>query len=367
MTLYQDISYLQMCYALAEKAFGRVSPNPYVGAVIVKNGMIVGHGYHKGPGKAHAEALALERAGSKAENATAYINLEPCVHWGRTPPCIDKILGAEVKRVVISSIDPNPQVNGKGIEKMRKAGIEVSLGLLKEKNSLLNEAYLKYIQTQIPFVTLKAALSLDGKTATRTYSSKWISSSQTRKYMHLLRGEHDAIMVGINTVLKDDPRLTVRHPSLPGKTIIRVVLDSNLRIPLTSKLLSTLSKGDIVIFTLKQSHLEKKKILQEKGIKVISVPQKNNRVDIKKVLAWLGKNQISSVLVEGGNLLHTHLLESKIADKMVLSLSPKLVGGEQAPCFFEGKGASTINKSIKLKKIKTFKIENDIIVQGYLP
>jgi diaminohydroxyphosphoribosylaminopyrimidine deaminase / 5-amino-6-(5-phosphoribosylamino)uracil reductase len=366
MSVYKDISYLHMCYALAEKAIGWASPNPYVGAVIVKDEMIVGHGYHEKPGKPHAEAVALNKAGSKAKNATAYINLEPCVHWGRTPPCIDKILESELQRVVISSIDPNPLVNGKGIEKMRKAGIRVSLGLLEEKNNRLNEAYFKYIQTKIPFVTLKAALSLDGKTATKTFSSKWISSPQTREYMHLIRGEHDAIMVGINTILKDDPQLTVRHPGWPGKKIIRVILDSNLRIPLKSKILSTLSKGNILIFTLRRSSSEKKDMLEKQGVKVISTPEKNNKVDLKKVLDWLGENHISSVLVEGGSFLHTQILESKTADKMFLSISPKLVGGQQAPCFFQGKGIEIMSKSMKLKNIKTIKIGSDIIAQGYL-
>jgi diaminohydroxyphosphoribosylaminopyrimidine deaminase/5-amino-6-(5-phosphoribosylamino)uracil reductase len=367
MNKYKDISYLQMCYALAEKAIGWASPNPYVGAVIVKNDMIVGYGYHEKPGEPHAEVVALKKAGPRAKNATAYINLEPCVHWGRTPPCIDKILKAELKRVVISSIDPNPLVNGKGIEKMKKAGIKVSLGLLKEKNNRLNEAYLKYIQSKVPFVTLKAALSLDGKTATKTFSSKWISSPQTREYMHLIRGEHDAIMVGINTILKDDPQLTVRHPCWPGKKIVRVVLDSNLRIPLKSKILSTLSKGELFIFTLKKSSSDKKDILEKKGAKVITVPDKNNRVDLKKTLNWLGENQISSVLVEGGSRLHTQILESRTADKIILSISQKLIGGRQAPCFFQGKGAEILPESIKLKKIETFKIGSDIIIQGYSP
>jgi len=366
MNVHKDISYLQMCYALAEKAIGWTSPNPYVGAVIVKNGVIIGHGYHERPGKAHAEAVALAKAGSRANKATAYINLEPCVHWGRTPPCIDKIISAQLKRIVVSSIDPNPLVNGKGIERMKQAGIQVSLGLLEEKNKRINEAYIKYIQSEIPFITLKTALSLDGKTATKTYASKWISSSQTRKYMHLIRGEHDAIMVGINTILKDDPRLTVRHPAWAGKTITRVILDSNLRIPLQSKVLKTLSKGEVVIFTLKTSPLEKKDALQKKGVKVIPIVPKNNKIDIKKALAWLGKNQISSVLVEGGAELHTHMLESKTADKMIISVSPKLIGGKGAPCFYQGKGAETIKKSLKLKKMNTFKIGDDIIIQGYL-
>jgi len=366
MNVHKDISYLQMCYALAEKAIGWASPNPYVGAVIVKNGIIVGHGYHERPGKSHAEAAALEKAGSRTKKATAYINLEPCVHWGRTPPCIDKIISASLKRIVVSSIDPNPLVNGKGIERMKQAGIQVSLGLMEEKNNRLNEAYIKYIQSGIPFITLKTALSLDGKTATKTHASKWISSSQTRKYMHLIRGEHDAIMVGINTVLKDDPRLTVRHPGWPGKTITRVILDSNLRIPLQSKILTTLSEGEVVIFTLKTSPSEKKDALQKKGVKIITISQEKGKVDIKKALAWLGKNQISSVLVEGGAVLHTHMLESKTVDKVIVSVSPKLIGGKSAPCFYQGKGAETIKKSLKLKKMNILNIGDDIIIQGYL-
>ncbi|MFW6139906.1 MAG: bifunctional diaminohydroxyphosphoribosylaminopyrimidine deaminase/5-amino-6-(5-phosphoribosylamino)uracil reductase RibD [Acidobacteriota bacterium] len=366
MSVYKDISYLHMCYALAEKAIGWASPNPYVGAVIVKKGMIVGHGYHEKPGKPHAEAVALNKAGSQAENSTAYINLEPCVHWGRTPPCLDKILESKLKRVVISSQDPNPLVNGKGIEKMRKSGIQVSLGLLEEKNNRLNEAYLKYIQSKVPFVTLKAAVTLDGKTATKTYSSQWISSPQTREYMHLLRGEHDAIMVGINTILKDDPQLTVRHPGWHGKKITRIILDSHLRISLKSQILSTLSKGNIFIFTLKKAPSEKKDSLEKKGVKVIPIPEKKHKVDLKKALEWLGENQISSVLVEGGGLLYTQILESKTADKIILSVSPKLVGGQQAPGLFQGKGIEIMSDSMKLKKIKTMKIGQDLIVRGYL-
>ncbi len=366
MNTYKDISYLQMCYALAEKAIGWASPNPYVGAVVVKKDIIVGHGYHERPGKPHAEALALEKAGSQAKNATLYINLEPCVHWGRTPPCIDKILASGIKRIVISTIDPNPLVNGKGIQRMKQAGIEVELGLLKEKNNRLNQAYLKYIQHKIPFVTLKTAMSLDGKTATKTHSSKWISSSQTRKYMHLLRGEHDAVMVGINTLLIDDPQLTVRHSSWPGKTITRVILDSNLRFPVNAKILHTLNKGDVIVFTLEPSSSEKRKVLQKKGVKVINLPGKNSKININKALTWLGQNKISSVLVEGGNTLHTHMLESRTVDQIVMSISPKLVGGQKAPCFFEGKGVENINKSLKIKKMKSFQIGDDTIIQGYL-
>jgi diaminohydroxyphosphoribosylaminopyrimidine deaminase/5-amino-6-(5-phosphoribosylamino)uracil reductase len=213
MTDIKDIAYLEMAYGLAEKARGWASPNPYVGAVVVRREAIIGYGYHERPGKPHAEAVALERAGRPARGSTLYITLEPCVHWGRTPPCADAVIRAGPKRVVVSSFDPNPLVFQKGIRKLRAAGIDVSVGLLKDRNVALNEGYIKHITRGIPFVTLKAALSLDGRTATRTRDSRWISSPLTRDYVHLLRGEQDAIMVGIQTILGTIPCSPFAIPS----------------------------------------------------------------------------------------------------------------------------------------------------------
>jgi diaminohydroxyphosphoribosylaminopyrimidine deaminase/5-amino-6-(5-phosphoribosylamino)uracil reductase len=366
MNTNKDLVFLEMAYGLAEKAMGWSSPNPYVGAVIVKNGTIIGTGYHEKPGKPHAEIIALQKAGLQARNATAYITLEPCVHWGRTPPCVGSLIQAGVKRAVISALDPNPLVYKKGLQKMREARIQVSIGLLEEKNLLLNEVYNKYIRQKIPYVTAKVATSIDGKMATRTHDSRWITSPQTRKYVHLLRGENMAIMVGINTLLQDDPRLTIRHPVWRNKTIVRVVIDSALRFPIDAKILKTKAEGKILVFTHQPGTSKKAKELNKKGVEIISF-QKNRpgRLDLKKVLKWLGQNDISSVMVEGGPLLITDLIEKQLIDKIFVTLSPKLVGGEKAPTFFEGRGFPAIAKSIQLKKTSHFSIGNDMILKGY--
>ncbi len=360
----KDIFYLQMAYALAEKAKGWASPNPYVGTVIVHKDVIVGHGYHAKPGQLHAEALALQRAGPLSRNSTAYITLDPCVHWGNTPPCTEAILQARLKRVIISALDPNPLVFKKGFKKIKQAGIEVSSGLLEEKNRRLNEVYLKYITKKIPFVIAKAAISVDGKIATRKFSSRWISSQQTREYFHLLRGEYDVLMVGINTLIKDDPLLTVRHPNWKGKKIVRVILDSHLRFPLGAKILSTLSQGKIIVFSLKKASQKKADALRKKGVEVISFSSQT--LDLKEVLSWLGKNEMSSVLVEGGSRVLTSMFEEKLVDKIIISISPKLIGGKQAPSLLQGKGADFIKNSLHLKRTNSFQIDEDIIMEGYL-
>jgi len=364
MNILKDFSYLKMAYALAEKAKGWVSPNPYVGAVIVRKDAIVGYGYHEAPGKPHAEIIALKRAASLSKKSTAYITLEPCVHWGRTPPCVESIIQAGLKKVIVSALDPNPLVYKKGIKKIREAGIDVSVGLLEEKNKVLNEFYLKYITQRIPFVTAKVAISLDGKIATKKFSSQWISSSGTREYVHLLRGEYDAVMIGINTFIKDDPQLTVRHPSWKGKQITRIILDSHLRFPLKAKILSTLNKGKIIVFTLEKSSRKKAETLKKKGVEVISLPS-SSEINLKEVLAYLGKMEISSLLVEGGGCLLTSIIEQNLIDKIFLSISPKLIGGEKAPSFLQGEGVEFIKDSLALKRIHYFQIDEDIIVEGY--
>jgi diaminohydroxyphosphoribosylaminopyrimidine deaminase/5-amino-6-(5-phosphoribosylamino)uracil reductase len=366
MNNLKDISYLHMAYSLAEKAKGWASPNPYVGAVIVKNDAVVGLGFHEKSGLPHAEAVALQRAGSLSRNSTLYVTLEPCVHWGKTPPCVDAILQARLKRVVISSLDPNPLVYKKGLKKIKEAGIETSAGLLAEKNNRLNETYIKYITKKIPFVVAKAAVSLDGKMATHKYESQWISSRQTREYFHLLRGEYDAIMVGIGTLIKDDPLLTLRHADWKGKHITRVIVDSHLRFPLRARILSTLPQGKILVFTAKNSSSRKAEALQKKGVEIIRLSPSQARLKLEEALSWLGKHETTSVLVEGGGRLLTSMLEGKLIDKMFITLSPKLIGGKDAPSFFQGRGADFIKNSLPLKRINTFQISQDIIVEGYL-
>lgn len=366
MSQLKDRAYMEMAFALAEKARGWTSPNPYVGALIVNNDSVVGWGYHERSGKPHAEVLALDRAGIRAQGATAYITLEPCTHWGRTPPCVDRILESSLKRIVLSDTDPNPKVNRKGLKKMRLAGMRVSVGLLKEKNRRLNESYYKYITHKMPHITLKAAMSLDGKIATRQFASNWISSTVTREYMHLVRGEQDAILVGVNTILRDDPLLTVRHPQWRGKRILRIILDSQLRIPLNAKIFSTLSLGDLLIFTRNDHHVQKAEKLKKKGAAVISMDGTKNGIDLKKCLQWLGKNEVSSVLVEGGGQVHTSFLEKGLVDKVLLSISPKLIGGSTAVGWFQGRGAAAVSESLPLKKNRIFEIGGDTIIEGYL-
>jgi diaminohydroxyphosphoribosylaminopyrimidine deaminase/5-amino-6-(5-phosphoribosylamino)uracil reductase len=364
-TRLKDIAYLQMAYSLAEQAKGWTSPNPLVGAVLVKRDTIIGYGYHRKPGQPHAEVVALQRAGREAKNSTGYITLEPCIHWGRTPPCVDSIIQAGVKKVVVSSLDPNPMVYRKGIQKLEQHGITVSVGLLAERNKRLNESYLKYITNKIPFITIKVAVSADGKMATETLASRWITSQSTREYVHLLRGENDAIMVGINTILKDNPRLTVRHRNWPRKRITRVILDSTLRFPVHSLICDTLEHGEIVVFTSRKASPKKIKTLTKKGIQVITLPQTGTKINIHKVFSWLGSHEISSVLVEGGSLLLSSIFKERLADKIFLMRSPILIGGKEAPTIFEGRGVATVKESLRLKRTRFFSIGDDTICEGY--
>jgi diaminohydroxyphosphoribosylaminopyrimidine deaminase/5-amino-6-(5-phosphoribosylamino)uracil reductase len=365
MTRPSDLAYMEMAYGLAEKARGRTSPNPLVGAVVVNDGRVVGHGYHEQAGRPHAEILALRMAGRSAKGATLYLTLEPCVHWGRTPPCVDAVLAAGLKRAVISAIDPNPLVHTKGVRRLDEAGLPVSLGLLKEKNAGLNEAYAKYITRKIPFVTLKAALSLDGRIACRTGDSKWISSAGTRDYVHLLRGEQDALMIGVNTLLSDDPLLTVRHPNWGAKEVVRVVLDSRLRFPLSAKVLSTLRRGRVIVFAGSAAPASKARALEARGVEVVVPAAGRKAWRLSDVLGELGKREVAALLVEGGSRLFTAFVENGLADKAVLTYAPRLVGGIDAPGFIGGRGVDKVGRALKLKNVRSFSVEDDIILEGY--
>jgi len=362
----QDRGYMHMAYGLAEQALGRVSPNPFVGAVVVRRGAVVGTGYHDGPGRPHAETVALAQAGRKAEGATIYVTLEPCVHWGHTPPCVDSLVRARLKRVVVSDLDANPLVCRRGIRRLQEEGLRVECGLLSEKNRRLNEIYIAYITRRTPFVTVKAAVSLDGRLATRTHESQWISSAETREYVHLLRGEYDAVMVGINTLLRDDPRLTIRHPRWKDKPLTRVVADSRLRFPLGARMLGTKAKGDIIIFTRPDSSPRKAAALERRGVRVVTVPGKGTGINLRAALAWLGQHKIASLLVEGGGALAYSLFQDRLADKVVLCLSPKLIGGPRAPSLVAGRGAARLSEALSLKETRVFSLGSDIVVEGNL-
>ncbi len=365
MSRAMDLAFMEMAYGLAGKARGRSSPNPLVGAVVVRGDRIVGLGFHEEAGKPHAEILALGAAGKRAKGATLYITLEPCVHWGRTPPCVDRVIAAGPARVVVSALDPNPLVHGRGVRRLRAAGIDVSVGLLAERMAGLNEAYIKYITRRVPFVTLKAALTMDGKIACRSGDSKWISSAGTRDYVHLLRGEHDALMIGANTLLVDDPLLTVRHANWPGRRIVRAVLDPRLRFPPGARILSTLREGPVLVFTGDGAPAAKARALERRGAEVVRPGGGRKEWTLDAVLAELGRREIAALLIEGGSRLFTAFIESKLADKAVLTYSPKLIGGRDAPGLYGGRGADTVRKALSLKRLRSFSLEDDIILEGY--
>ena len=365
MTDARDLALMDMAYGLAEKALGCACPNPHVGAVVVKGGAVVGHGYHQGPGTAHAEAVALARAGRRARGATLYVTLEPCVHWGRTPPCLDAVVASGVARVVVSVVDPNPSVRNRGIQGLRRAGIAVDLGARAERGRRLNEAYAKWIRTRRPFVTLKAALSLDGKMATRTFASAWVSGLEAREYMHFVRSEHDAVLVGARTAELDDHRLTVRIPNGPRKRILRAVLDPDLRLSPRARLLQTPEAGRVLIFTKTGTPARKASALAERGAEVIALPGRSNRLDLEGVLASLGQRGVTSVLVEGGGAVASSFLDLRLADRVLLSLSPLLIGGRRAVAFYAGQGAAGLSDALRLSRVSAFRVGADFIVEGY--
>lgn len=352
---------MKVALSLAEKGKGFTSPNPLVGAVVVKNGRIVGKGFHRRAGEPHAEAIALDEAGRDAEGATLYVNLEPCIHWGKTPPCTEKINASRIKRVVVGTTDPNPLVNSKGVEFLRNSGIETKVGVLEEEAKEINRPFFKSITKGIPFVSVKMAMTLDGKIATTTKDSKWISSEESRKYVHLLRFENDAIMVGVGTIIRDDPLLTIRYGR--EKEIIRVILDTKLSIPENSKIFSTIDKGKVIVFTGKIKNHEKFERLKRMGIEIIPL-EFEERVPLLEVLKHLNKIGVNSVIAEGGFRLVTSLIEGSLVDRFYIFVSPKLAGGEKAPTFFEGSGFSSISDSIKLENIKRFCIGEDTVIIG---
>lgn len=349
---------------LAKKALGRTSPNPTVGAVVVKNSRILGTGFHERAGEPHAEINALRKVGPEARGADLYVNLEPCNHFGKTGPCTKAIVDSGIKRVIIGMEDPNPLVSGKGIKELKENGIEVKVGVLEEKCRKLNEMFVKYIITKTPFVILKAAASLDGKVATKNGESKWITSEKARHMVHKVRNQVDAVMVGIGTVLKDDPLLTTRLKSNRGKDAIRIVVDSSLRIPLEAKILSTPSHT--IVVTTDKASADRIAKLKERGVEVLVMPSKKDKVDLRELIIELGKREIISVLLEGGPTLSASALEAGIVDKVLFFYAPKIIGGEKAPGIIAGEGIDSLTKAISFKDIKGRKIGEDFLLEGYV-
>ncbi|RHW35704.1 bifunctional diaminohydroxyphosphoribosylaminopyrimidine deaminase/5-amino-6-(5-phosphoribosylamino)uracil reductase RibD [Neobacillus notoginsengisoli] len=353
--------YMKLALQNARAQKGQTDPNPLVGSVIVNEGRIVGIGAHLKAGEPHAEIHALRMAGDKAIGGTIYVTLEPCSYHGGTGPCAEAIVQAGIKNAVIATLDPNPLVSGKGIEILEEAGINVQIGICEEESRRMNEVFNKFIVTKRPFVTMKAGSSLDGKIATHTMESKWITSDESRHDVHLLRNEYMAILVGINTVIRDNPALTARIPN--GRNPVRVVLDSSLRIPLDS-IVVTDGLAETWIFTSQSADREKENMLQSMGIEVFRT-QGENKVDPSDVLEILGERDISSLLLEGGGTVHASFLERGLVDKVVLYFAPKLIGGQSAPTFLEGAGAETMKDVVDLVDTEIVKIGNDFKFIGY--
>jgi diaminohydroxyphosphoribosylaminopyrimidine deaminase/5-amino-6-(5-phosphoribosylamino)uracil reductase len=360
----RDEHYMRMALRLAERARGRTSPNPLVGAVVVKNGKVVSRGYHEKAGMPHAEAVALAKAGKAARGASLYVTLEPCSHTSkRTPPCCPVVIGSGVKRVVVAMIDPNPQVSGRGIRKLRSAGIVVSTGVLGPAAARQNEAFIKHVTTGSPFVTLKIAQTLDGKIATSSGESKWITGEEARREAHGLRNIHDAILVGINTVLNDDPSLTTRIPG--GRDPVRVIVDSSLRIPLTAKVLTQQSPARTIIATLSKA-AKKIRAIEQAGAEVIVTKGKDGRVDLRDLMKRLGQQNIMSVLIEGGSAVNFSALKAGIVDKVVLFLAPLLMTGTDSICSIGGVCPPRLNQAFRLRDLSMRFVGNDLVVTGYV-
>ncbi|NWG02384.1 MAG: bifunctional diaminohydroxyphosphoribosylaminopyrimidine deaminase/5-amino-6-(5-phosphoribosylamino)uracil reductase RibD [Syntrophaceae bacterium] len=347
---------------LAKKGWGRTSPNPMVGAILVKNGIEVGQGYHMKAGEAHAEIVALQKAKGEARGSALYLNLEPCVHYGKTPPCAPQIIQSKVKRVVIGMEDPNPLVKGRGIEMLRQAGLDVQLGILEKECQGLNEAFSKYILKKTPFVILKVAATLDGKMATRDGRSKWMSGEASRHLVHRWRDRVDGILVGINTILKDDPMLTARVKN--GRDPYRIILDSRLRIPFEAKVIRS-SPSKTIIATTEMAPQNKIKKLEQMGTQVLILHSKRGKIDLRSCLSKLGEKGMISLMVEGGSQVNGSFLDEGLIDKLLLFLSPKIMGDPQALGIFGGRGVSRLQEAVTLKEIKTRRIGEDILLEGY--
>ena len=350
---------------LAQKGIGYTSPNPLVGAVIVKDGKIIGEGYHEIFGGNHAEINAFKNATEDVRGATMYVTLEPCSHYGKTPPCANAIVEKGIKKVVIGLKDPNPLVSGNGIKILEDNGIEVISGVLEEEGRKLNEIFLKYITTKLPFCIMKTAMTLDGKIAAYTGDSKWITGELSRNYVHKLRHRVSGIMVGIGTILKDDPLLNTRLENGQGKDPIRIIVDSKLRIPLESNVLNIKSNSKTIIATTQNANKEKLKALEEKGAEVIITPAMD-RVDLVFLMKALGERKIDSVLLEGGSELNYSALNEGIVDKVNSFIAPKIIGGSNSKTPVGGTGKPYMKEAINLESINLHTFGDDIMIEGYI-
>ena len=360
-----DVRHMRSALELAAGGAGWVSPNPLVGCIIVRQGEVVGRGYHQRFGGPHAEVHALREAGNQARGAALYVTLEPCCHTGKTPPCVDAILESGVGRVIVGMQDPNPQVDGGGLSRLRNAGVDVTVGVCEAEARRLNEAFVKHINTGLPFVTSKSAITLDGKIATRSGSSRWITDEAARGIGHRLRHASDAIVVGIGTASQDDPQLTTRIPGQRVSNPLRVVVDSTLRLSPRARLADVAEDRRTLVATTEQAAVTKAQALRERGVEVMGLPaQSDGRVDLSTLCQALGERGITSVLVEGGAALTTALLEQRLIDKMVFFVAPKIIGGDGVnvfgPC-----GVDSMDQALRLRELTSRSVGNDVMLEAY--
>jgi len=356
-----DEYYMGLALKLALKAKGKTSPNPLVGAIVVKADKIVGRGFHAKAGFAHAEIVALDQAGKKAFGATLYVTLEPCAHTGRTPPCINRIVESGIKEVVVGMIYPNPLNNGKGIIFLKQNNIKVRVGVLEKQLKKINESFIKYITTRIPFVTVKVAESLDGRIATRTGDSKWITSDKSRAFAHRIRKDYDAIMVGVNTVLRDNPSLNAWFSQ---KKLIKIIVDSNLSISENSNIFA--GESQVIIITLAcrpGQETENRKSLAAKA-KILEVKEKAGQINLRDALKKLARLQISNIMVEGGGTLIGSLFDERLVDKILFFISPKIIGGKDAVSSVMGNGVKRIDQAIKLRELKIRRFDEEFLIEA---
>lgn len=361
--------YMKLAIELAKEAQGYTSPNPMVGCVVVKNGEIIATGYHEKYGGFHAERNALTKVDINYEGADLYVNLEPCCHYGKTPPCTDIIIEKKISRVFVGSMDTNPLVKGKGVEILRNHGIYVETGILEEECRKLNETFYYSIEHKIPFVAMKYAMSMDGKIAAYTGDSKWVTSEESRKDTQFLRKKYKGIMVGINTVLRDNPFLTLR---MEGEIIspVRIICDSNLRIPLECNIVNTASDYRTIVAckkSINDSDCKKIKKLQAKNVEVVFVDEKAGQgIDLRKLMEEMYNRKIDGILLEGGGTLNAAMLKEKLVNKVYAYIAPKLIGGANALTPVEGEGVEKMSDAFLLSDVEIRRITNDILIAGYI-
>lgn len=361
-----DTAYMKMALDLALKGEGYTSPNPMVGAVVVRKDRVVGSGYHRMPGGPHAEVNAIDDAGVQAKGATLYVTLEPCHHTGRTPPCTEKIIAAGINRVVAAMYDPNPNVKGGGSEYLKRRGVQVEMGTCEAEARKLNESFVKYVQTGRPFTIVKCAATLDGQIATRSGDAKWVSGRASRQQVHRIRHAVDGILVGVETVKRDDPSLTTRLETPHGRDPARIILDTHLSLPEEARLLRLASESDTYVITGTSVPDDKKLRIEKTGARVLEASVKNGLIDLDALMTRLGNLGITSLLIEGGSRVIASAFKAGIVDKLIFFFAPKISGGNDGFPICRGTGPETMNEALPVRDIEVRRFEDDVMITGYV-